>query len=278
MTYQTKLARARAILEGINSTSESKIDIDSFEKKLRDLGAVNDETLAEASWEDLQQCGLPKLIARQIAKEFRDPDKDEKKVISGKKLNSMTFNDLFSVYNPDPVRGDRGVTAKLLEISKGKRCVVFKDDGTVDAEASTEMLEGLLRGLPEVATHRLGDDRVVPIYRVGEVPVAQEFKINPIYMNEVLRNEVCSQTLRSWAKIPHAIRQLVVVAIATTRELRANSIAEAHAIIDLAEDPEKLKQRAPRAVLKLVELERVGAAPTLRGTAMLKSNHPFGSS
>lgn len=279
MTYQTKLARARAILEAVNASSEVKVDIVAFEKKLQELGAVNDETLVEASWEDLQVCGLPKLIAKQIANEFRTKEKSENHV-SAKKANSMSFEELFSAYDPDPVVGPSEVTKKLLEISKGKRCVIFLDSGKVDAAASTTMLQMNLRGLPEVATHRLSDDRVVPVYKVGERPVAQEFEVNPVFHNEVLRSGVCSQTLRSWEPVSHRTRQLVYLAVTRTHELRAQSVTDAHSILDYITAGEgTLSLRTPKAVLLLKELEQRNEAPRLCTCASVtRSNHPFSSS
>jgi hypothetical protein len=42
-----------------------------FVEKLVKLGGVSDELIRQCSWEELENCGLPRLLARDVAKIFR---------------------------------------------------------------------------------------------------------------------------------------------------------------------------------------------------------------
>lgn len=47
------------------------IDSEKFIEKLVLYGGVADELLRQCTWEDLENCGLPRLLARKVAKVFR---------------------------------------------------------------------------------------------------------------------------------------------------------------------------------------------------------------
>lgn len=50
------------------------IDSEKFIEKLVLYGGVADELLRQCSWEDLEHCGLPRLLARKVAAVFRSVD------------------------------------------------------------------------------------------------------------------------------------------------------------------------------------------------------------
>lgn len=50
------------------------IDSEKFLEKLVVFGGVSDEMLKHCSWEDLEHCGLPRLLARKVAAVFRCAD------------------------------------------------------------------------------------------------------------------------------------------------------------------------------------------------------------
>lgn len=50
------------------------IDSEKFVEKLVMYGGVADELLCQCSWEDLEHCGLPRLLARKVAAVFRSKD------------------------------------------------------------------------------------------------------------------------------------------------------------------------------------------------------------
>jgi len=75
--YAQKIQSALKILENHNSTVPDRllIDRDSFLKSLRELGGTTEASLRQCSWEDLEECGLPRLIARQVSQIFRKKGK-----------------------------------------------------------------------------------------------------------------------------------------------------------------------------------------------------------
>ena len=155
MTYETKMSQVRALIEAFNASADDipniaaeRVNLEAFENKLQQIGASSDETLALASWEDLQECGLPKLLARQVAEKLRTPEKKaDDDYLSPKKVDRMRFEELIARYDP---REDNALAHKLQELSGGKRFVVFLRDGTVDQGATLRLLLELKRGYGEV--------------------------------------------------------------------------------------------------------------------------------
>lgn len=54
--------------------SRKTIDAERFVEKIVLYGGVADELLRQCSWEDLENCGLPRLLARKVAAVFRATD------------------------------------------------------------------------------------------------------------------------------------------------------------------------------------------------------------
>ena len=54
--------------------SRKTIDSEKFVEKVVVYGGVADELLRQCSWEDLEHCGLPRLLARKVAAVFRATD------------------------------------------------------------------------------------------------------------------------------------------------------------------------------------------------------------
>jgi hypothetical protein len=80
--YSDKLWKACRLIKAYNQRlSETKlpsgvkppkqIHDERFVEKLVGIGGVSDELIRQCSWEELENCGLPRLLARDIAKVFR---------------------------------------------------------------------------------------------------------------------------------------------------------------------------------------------------------------
>ena len=278
MTYETKMAQARALIEAFPASAEAKIDFASFEKKLQAMGACTDETLALASWEDLQECGLPKLLARQVAEKLRTPEKKaDDDYLSPKKVDRMRFEELIARYDP---REDNALAHKLTQLSGSKRFVVFMRDGTVDQVATLRLLLELKRGYGEVPVTLNSKGEPANVYKVGVVP-NDELDENPIYTGRALRtDESCDQTLRSWKGISLGIRQLVRIALTQTHEASATSISDVNDLMDLiiGHDLAWFSLRWPKAWLAFSDLEVKGQLPRLKikvGGSTGSVGHPF---
>ena len=283
MTYETKMARVRALIEAFNASAKDKIDVAAFEAKLKALGACDDKTLAHVSWEDLQECGLPRLLVRQVAEELRGKPEGSD-FISQKKVDRMRYEELIERYNP---REDDAVAKKLRELSGDKRFIVFRAasnaGGAVDQIATLRLLLELRRHLGEVPLSTDSSGLPAKTYKIGEVP-NDELDENPIYAGRVLRtDDTCDQTLRSWKGIPLAVRQLVYLALNRTHEAKVASLGDAHDILDRcleasksATGMEALHRRYPRADVLFAELSDKGELPRLKVRVGERAgNHPF---
>jgi len=57
------------------------IDDERFIEKLVKLGGVADELIRQCSWEELENCGLPRLLARDVCKIFRADEVEPEEVV-----------------------------------------------------------------------------------------------------------------------------------------------------------------------------------------------------
>jgi hypothetical protein len=286
--YSEKIASVKQIIEIHNQNAEEKkkINFETFLNCLQVLGGTTEEALSLCTWEDLEGCGLPRLIARQVSQSiFRKAEATQHSnvgvvYVTDKKAYCMTTKQLLEAYNPFDSKN--AVGKRLNELSNGKRCIVFTEDGKVNVEASEKLVDEIKQGYPELDITQVGG---IPfqIYRVGDMPdlYADE---NPIYPGRPLRSGgFCDQTGRSWEGISDTIRQLLHIAV-TTKELDITMLDMAHTAMDKAvsNDAEKIvRSRYPKASLKFDELKKIGKLPVLKvkmGT--LKSsdsrvNNPF---
>ena len=80
--YSDKLWKACRLIKAYNAKLASMtlpagvrapkpINDERFIEKLVKIGGVSDELIRQCSWEELENCGLPRLLARDVAKVFR---------------------------------------------------------------------------------------------------------------------------------------------------------------------------------------------------------------
>ena len=287
MSYDLKIQSARKVIDEHNGNvdKEDQIDFEQFTQILRKSGGSSEEALKAASWEDLQECGLPKIMARRLTYLFRqdgDGKTTKSTYISEKKVVGLSYKELVERYNPKDVKNPVG--KRLRDLSDGKKCVVFNDDSKVNVEETVKLLEDIINGLPEVETAFVCN-RPFPVYSIGERP---DFYVeeNPIYPGRPLRsNETCDQTGRSWQGVLTDIRQLLNLTI-DTGELAIETVSDAHDILDkvLSKDSsiDSFRARYPEASKIYDEKSKIGQLPLLKikvgeqGCTGNKNN-PFGS-
>jgi len=284
MSYDQKIQSSRKIIDEHNANADIKIDFEDFVKKLRDLGGSSSEALLAASWEDLQDCGLPKIMARRLTYLFRQTD-DQEEVkssvyISSKKASMLSFKELVERYNPKDVKNPVG--KRLKDLSDDNPFIIFDDDNKIIFDETIKLLEDITNGLPAVETAFV-KGRPLPVYRVGERPDFYTNE-NPIYPGRVLRsNETCDQTGRSWQGVAIEIRQLLWLAVQETEELVISAVSDAHDIFDRVLSKncplDSLRARYPEASKKLDEGSKIGKLPLLKikvGEKGSLTNDPFG--
>ena len=278
MVYETKIQKAQEVVDNFNTSSGNKVNWNQFLKALSEAGGISDETLAECSWEDLKSMGLPALIAKQVAKIFRQSDDEKPKFISPARASSMTTKDLVLNYNPS--EADNPVGQRLKALSGGKRFIVFNDDGTIYGD-SVGLLQELKDGYPERETVVV-DSKPRQVYAVGE-RIDNLADINPLYPNRCLRPDgTCDQTNRSWAGVSEEIRYLVFLGVTSTREIQVTH-ETSHNILDIVVSENalgKITQRYPKTYVLYNRLKLENNLPTLKmslgnSMKMERPNNPF---
>jgi len=289
--YSEKIASVKTIIEvhNQNVVKEKQVDFDKFLAKLQDMGGTTEDALKHCSWEDLESCGLPRFLARQVTQDvFRkaDPTVSQSSMgtvyVTDKKAVTMTVKQLLEAYNPFDSKN--AVGKRLNDLSGGKRCIVFAQDGKVNVEESEKLVLDLGKNFPEL-NHVPVNGRPYQVYKIGEMPDTYADE-NPLYPNRPLRsNGFCDQTGRSWEGVPEIVRQLLYIAVTTTRELKIDMLDIAHTAIDKAvsTDAEKIiRSRYPLASLKYDELSKIGKLPVLkvkmgqlRKPSDTRPNNPF---
>jgi hypothetical protein len=286
MSYDSKIESARNVIESHNQNIEDskKVDFDSFLTNLQDAGGTSEETLKTCSWEDLQDTGVPRLIARTISKIFRqngDNGDNKSSHVSQNKSEMMTVKDLLGRYNPSSPPNN--VTKRLKEICKNSPCIIFNNDGAVNVEASDKLIADLLEGHDPISTTVVNG---IPhhVYKVG-VRADAYVGENPLYPGKKLRSGgQCHRTGFLWDQIAVDVKQFLHIAVSETREMNIDSLEKANDIIDRCNADnalENFRKRYLQTSLKFDELSKIGNLPSLRILMNVddnkKSNNPFGT-
>lgn len=304
MTYDSKIASANELVGRHNAAAgeDNKVDFEGFVRELKKIGGTTEDALRACSWEDLESCGLPRLLARAVAEVFRvrDTEHGPRNWITPARAERMAVVELLEAY--DQRNSDNSVGKRLAEISKGRRCIVFNDDGTVNQVASLVLVEELRKGFAEREYYTAEGDKPRSVFRVGE-RLHDIVELDPLFPNEVLRPDGTStKTGRSWQDIPQKVRVLLLLA-REQKELEVHSVADAHPVMDLVDSlllRERVKvsgagksgdslalgeafrtlcQRYPKASLRYDHLEQMGKLPaltaSLRGQGVPGKDDPF---
>ncbi len=286
-TYESKLAEAQEIVTGHNGRlpdDAERLDWATILKKLKGMGGTTSDALAAVTWEDLQDCGLPRILARQIAAGFRKKNEPSSKPLKTSAVAALNLRELVGHYD---VSGETNslVAERLVKESKGLAFLVPNAAGdAIDVDRSVELLRELRDGHdPREFVVVDGDPR--PVFRVGERLdwLADE---NPLFPGKMLSGQTCRETDRSWEGVSLETRQIVYLAAAQTGELDNSDLGRCHDILDMVLTPDgqtRLRSRCPKAVYALKELTETGNAPTLkirrkpRAGGSSKLNDPFGT-
>jgi len=71
--YRSKLDQAKIIFAQHNYLrTVNRVDVENFIQQLQHIGGTTDEALKQSTEADLVECGLPKLVARQILTIFQE--------------------------------------------------------------------------------------------------------------------------------------------------------------------------------------------------------------
>lgn len=285
MSFTQKIEQARALLTAHNTSALNKLNLDEIFKRLEAIGGTTDEALRSCSFEDLEEIGIPKLLARQVATVFRqgETSKEEsrKKLPKPHHIYAMNVQELLEHYDATEV--DNLVGQRLLKITKCLPCIVFNKDGSVNVVVSKILVQEIKDGLEPRDTYLL-DNIPQKLHRVGERP-GSFLDENPLYKGRALRgnDETCDQTNRSWQGVSLTVRQLLHLAVYVTKEQRLASISDAHEALDRilsnsGNMENYVRGRFAKASLEFDKLSSLNQLPSLklvRGNTSQGKNDPF---
>jgi len=274
MSYQSRLdAALAAITDHNNSVGESadKIDCDTFVANLKKMGGTSEAALAACTWEDLEHCGIPRILARSISGIFRDrtePDDDPVKDAARLKPEELVAKyDLNDPYSPYGKR--------LKSITHDKFVII--EDGKINIGASQKELRRIMDGFASRDQINV-KGQVLKTYRIGEKP-GRCVGEHCIY-GTPLDEDGCSDKGVAWGSLSLPVQQLLNIAVFDTKELQPNRYEEFD-LFDMVSGKEfnHLALRYPKAAVKFQELENLGDLPRLAiqmGNGNNEPNNPFG--
>ena len=292
MTTQ-KLDSVRAILDGTN------VNYETFLKKLAKLcgyvnegepdpGKLTDRDLCTARFEDIEDCGVPRIKARQIARRLRG-DEDQQPVAPQKVVidlasdpekHAATLSPVQLVEHYDADNHTNPYGKRLKEITEGRRCIVFNTDGKLNVEITKGLVDEIVNlSYPERNTVTL-EDGPAPVYKVGIRPdrYADE---NPADPGKPLYQNGESEAGCLWGPLALDIRQLVNLCIRRGDcDLEEGDLfekVEGKTFANLSKQP-----RFRTAAVEYQEKKKLGTLPQLKlvlgeGGKPRGKNNPFGS-
>jgi hypothetical protein len=283
MSTTDKIAQVLALISQHNDAVDedgSKVDSDRFIKKLKDIGGTTEAARAEVTWEDLEDCGLPRILARKAAAIFRQHSStgelSKSKFVSSKQAERMNVRELVEAYDPkDRDRSSAIEHVLLARIGEDRPVLVFSDDGSVDVESTVMLINEARDGYRPRKTVVV-NDKPLAVYKLGSRP-DMTVDENPLYPGMALRpDQTCQNTNRSWKNISRTVRQLLYIANSLTHEWRDKTnlrptvfVRDIHDLFDMMELAgdnleAKLRLRYPKASIMLDELASQGNTPSLK--------------
>jgi hypothetical protein len=290
MTYRSKIDAALAVINSHNESVEDsadQINSDEFLSRLKKMGGTSERALANSKYEDLENCGLPRILAREICETiFRteSEEKPEKIVIIdddpvkeaarlGAEETLVAKLDLNEPDSPYAERADK--------LASGRKFIILNDNGELDVELTTKELQRLRKGYSqrdEVSVVNGDEYFIFKTYRVGDRPDSLVDE-HPQFPGTPLNPDGTSDKGVEWGGLPLGVRQLLYIAITDTGELNSDSYEEID-LFDIVEGKtlDKVGRRYPKATVRFKELQKLGELPKLRVKlgGQDKVNNPFG--
>ena len=289
--YDRKIEEAQTIISEHNSKlaeSQTQLNWDEILNKIVGLGGTTAETLSEMTWEDLEDCGIPRVLARRVAKVLRKKEEQTTKLPSKSALRVMGILDLLKLY--DPASDNNHLVQKELvsRTDSSTRFIVFNDNNTVDAELSHKLWKVFKDTGLEGPITNVGTGTPRKTYQIGQTP-AKTLDENPLIEGRPLIDGCCDKSNINWADVPLFVRQFVRVIIDET-----GSFGEVSDMQDFFERLDKMSKssggwagvspamssRYPESWVIFEELRDDNKLPSLvikSGSKSKKSNNPFGS-
>ncbi len=170
------------------------------------------------------------------------------------------LKELFKRYNPNKHNDEVGMELKIL--SKGARCVVFKDEKCL-VDISAQFLHDLPQ-LGERFRYYYNKDEVLDVLRIGDIPNKTLWD-NPIYVKKSLNpDSTCSVTGFYWNDISKSIKQFLWLGTRDVGEVKSKDATYIQELISDRNGFERLKTRYNKTWLLYQKLSKAGQLPTMR--------------
>ena len=195
--YQTKIDAARALIEEHNNSlgdNGDKIDFDAFLDRLRKQGGISETTLGVVTYEDLNKCGLPLILAKAVAINiFRVEDKPTERIVIidddpeklAKKLKPLDLVDHYDPEEPENPYGER-----LKKIVGNTRVLVFDANGKLLVDPTKAEVQRKRDDYPERTEVHVKDGHgLLKTFRVGDRP-DREVDEHPVFTGVALNPHV----------------------------------------------------------------------------------------
>ncbi len=265
MSLATKMAAVESMLvEHFKAVGEPD-KVEGLLKEIQSMGGTSEVSLQGITAADLGDIGLPKLLARRIAKSFGGgdapaPDQKQIVIVDDNPLNlaaRLKPEDLAAEYDPNDPTNPFG--ARLQQISGGCAFLVFTDDGTYLPGPSAKLLRELLDGYKPRKTYQ-HNGVLHEVFCVGHRP-ARFADEHPLFEKVMLRPGGMSDNHIEWGSLSLQVRQLIRLAVCT-QEITSKEQ-------DVFEDTQgktfnELTLRWPIAAVQYKKLEGAGSLPSLK--------------
>lgn len=169
---------------------------------------------------------------------------------------NWTTQELLTVYLEDDEA--RNILGKR---TKGRHCIVFQSDGTVNIAASATLISIAIRQ-PTQETHMV-DGKCVKVHRAGQLP-PQLLDECPFSPGVALVGNYDSSTNTNWENIPHECRVLAYLYVNRVEKCKLSSKQFREVCKDAASGVEHFRAEYPHAGLMYDELAAAGNLPRLK--------------
>lgn len=276
MSYESRISKAKSIIDGYNTLvdDDKKIDANKFIGRLKSNGCVTEDAIVNyVTWEDIENCGIPKILAKQIATEAFRCNITAVAGFSHGSIDQLSPSSLLD--RCDPQDKNCPYSKRLNELAEGKRFVVYNKDGSLNREVTLMILDRL-EDFPNLEHYSL-DSGPTAVHKIG-VKIDTIVDEDPFRPGKPLMPNGFSIGGIDWSAISMYHKQLVHII------MRGNDGANQNEY-DLAESCRNvtITKKFPSYVVMLDDMIKRGVEPKLRihhndsskNTKQNKLNDPF---
>jgi len=286
-TYAGKLAAAHKALPDDFKKSKNWTSLAEWVDAIKAMGGVDDATIRLASYEDLQEIGLPLLLAKRVASIFRGqadvPAMDE--AIAGEMMHKPISNWSMSalVEALEPEKALSPAATELKRRVKDAFVVVIGNDGELDKELTLRQIGLVEEGLTP-NEYIDTSNGVLQVYKVGFGPHRIK-DCCPMHPEQPLIEGRCIKCQQQWNDVPLLNRQLLFYAT----QLKLVNPEDRPTVANLAEIARKIEgggdhlcRTYPEARAAMDKDAKMNQLPGLKvdigaGNQAATGGSPFGS-